>query len=66
MYRECWFTGKFYFKHGGSQNATLTHRRHSDVLHTSNHKSIRAFASPIFNMLIHIGLSVVHVGLTDC
>ena len=23
MYGECWFTGKFYFKHGGSQNATL-------------------------------------------
>ena len=24
MYGECWFTGKFYFKHGGSQNATLS------------------------------------------
>ena len=23
MYGECWFTGTFYFKHGGSQNATL-------------------------------------------
>ena len=23
MYGECWFTGNFYFKHGGSQNATL-------------------------------------------
>ena len=23
VYGECWFTGKFYFKHGGSQNATL-------------------------------------------
>ena len=23
MYGECWFTGKIYFKHGGSQNATL-------------------------------------------
>ena len=23
MYGECWFTGQFYFKHGGSQNATL-------------------------------------------
>ena len=23
MYGECWFTGKNYFKHGGSQNATL-------------------------------------------
>ena len=21
---ECWFTGKLYFKHGGSQNATLS------------------------------------------
>ena len=27
MYGECWFTGKFYFKHGGSQNATLRHGR---------------------------------------
>ena len=26
MYGECWFTGKLYFKHGGSQNATLTFR----------------------------------------
>ena len=24
MYGECWFTGKLYFKHGGSQNATLS------------------------------------------
>ena len=23
VYGECWFTGKIYFKHGGSQNATL-------------------------------------------
>ena len=23
MYGECWFTGTFYFKPGGSQNATL-------------------------------------------
>ena len=23
MYGECWFTGTFYFKHSGSQNATL-------------------------------------------
>ena len=23
MYGECWFTGKCYFKHGGSQNATV-------------------------------------------
>ena len=23
MYGECWFTGKLYFIHGGSQNATL-------------------------------------------
>jgi len=23
VYGECWFTGKKYFKHGGSQNATL-------------------------------------------
>ena len=22
-YGECWCTGTFYFKHGGSQNATL-------------------------------------------
>ena len=27
MYGECWFTGKFYFKHGGSQNATLNTMR---------------------------------------
>ena len=25
MYGECWFTGKNYFKNGGSQNATLTY-----------------------------------------
>ena len=25
MYGEYWFTGTFYFKHGGSQNATLKH-----------------------------------------
>ena len=36
MYGECWFTGKFYFKHGGSQNATLSPSHppgEKDVLH---------------------------------
>ena len=27
MYGECWFTGKLYFKHGGSQNATLKDKK---------------------------------------
>ena len=27
MYGECWFTGNFYFKHVGCQNATLRYNR---------------------------------------
>ena len=34
------------------------------ILHTSHHKSIRAFASPVLNMVIHLGIHVVLVGLT--
>ena len=30
MYVECWFTGNLYFKHGGSQNTTLSMTRQSD------------------------------------
>ena len=34
------------------------------ILHTSHHKSICAFASPVLNMVIHLGIHVVLVGLT--
>ena len=34
VYGECWFTRKFYFKHGGSQNATLTVDNFVEIFHT--------------------------------
>ena len=33
VYGECWFTEIFYFKHGGSQNATLRYRHCFQTLH---------------------------------
>jgi len=42
VYGECWFNGKFYFKHGGSQNATLksvainTHTVDADATYFQN------------------------------
>ena len=44
MYEECWFTGKVYFKHGGSQNATLKEDKNDACLllvHTSNQYSLK-------------------------
>ena len=49
MYGECWFTGKLYFKHGGSQNATLRHGlgkaaigdRHRVIIFRFNNNNLR-------------------------
>ena len=51
MYGECWFTGKIYFKHGGSQNATL--RDHYSLLqrHHNPHPYYRLLVE--FVQLMH-------------
>ena len=51
MYGECWFTEKLYFKHGGSQNATLT----------SNEECHLSRSTPCFGANVYMRYDYVHL-----
>ena len=61
MYGECWFTGKLYFKHGGSQKATLNPS--PDTL-TSGHLLCRDTIS-MYELFYHVNVPLMKGHLVD-